>query len=79
MLVAIPGLGTYIDVAVSINIGDFGFVTSFAGENQMLFEVFAFSIEIFPDKPLMGWLTGQRTSARKDVKVTIVIKVGHSK
>ena len=58
VLVAIPGLGTYINIAIAVNIGCLGFVAAFAGENQMLFERLAFAVEIFPYKPFMGRLTG---------------------
>ena len=53
MLITIPGFGTNVNVTIAVDVRYFGFVASFAAENQVLFELLAFAVEIFPDEPFM--------------------------
>jgi hypothetical protein len=77
VLVAVPGLGTYVNIAITIDICHLCFVAAFAAEDYVLFEYSAFAVYILPDKPFMRWTFGQWPTAGEDVKVSIVIEICH--
>jgi hypothetical protein len=44
VLIAVPGLGADVNVAIAVDIGRLGFVATFAAEDYVLFEYSAFAV-----------------------------------
>ena len=75
MSVAAPRFGQNVDVTIAVHVNSDGLMGSFAFSDDVFAPLVVATI--FPNEPNV-YSFGQRTSARKEINVAVIVKVGHA-